>query len=578
MKTNIPIFLFILFLNIPHIGCTEKKIKAEINDSPHTFCNPVNLNYRFIKKENGAGAREGADPVVTYFKGNYYLFVSKSGGYWYSSDFNNWKFVPISEDVLPIEDYAPATYVHNDSIYYVGSIWTSPSTLYRSAEPEKGIWEPIAEINSFWDPGFFVEGNNLYLYYGCSSVTPIRGITLDLNTLEEKGKPEDVIFGLPKIHGWERTGEKNERKDPPFIEGAWMTKHNDTYYLQYAGPGTQWKTYADGVYTSQSPMGPFEYAPYNPISYKPGGFMGGAGHGCMFESSTGEQWRASTISISRKHIFERRIAFYPAGYDNEGWLYTNTYLGDYPMFLPGKKDKYEAVAWMLLSYNKPVSVSSVTESFPPENAVDEDIRTYWAAKTNSNSEWMLVDLLNPCFISAIQVNFGEHGSTLLAGQGNPYENYQLYASNDKENWHLIVDKSQHNKDVPHDYIEFKKPFKARYIKLQNCEFTCAPHFTVRDLRIFGKGTGSKPEKVKQFQATRNTTDDCKAWIEWSPVERCDGYVVRYGIQKDKLYNSYQVIKDNKIEIPSLNSETQYFYTIDAYNENGITYGTEIKSL
>ncbi len=42
----------------------------------------------------------------------------------------------------------------------------------------------------------------------------------------------------------------------PFIEGAWMTKHDGTYYLQYAGPGTEYNVYGDGVYESDSPLGP----------------------------------------------------------------------------------------------------------------------------------------------------------------------------------------------------------------------------------------------------------------------------------------------------------------------------------
>jgi hypothetical protein len=33
----------------------------------------------------------------------------------------------------------------------------------------------------------------------------------------------------------------------PFIEGAWMTKHNNKYYLQYGAPGTEFSGYADGV-------------------------------------------------------------------------------------------------------------------------------------------------------------------------------------------------------------------------------------------------------------------------------------------------------------------------------------------
>ena len=43
-----------------------------------------------------------------------------------------------------------------------------------------------------------------------------------------------------------------------------MTKRNGTYYLQYSAPGTEWKTYAVGVYTSKRPLGPFTYAPRNP--------------------------------------------------------------------------------------------------------------------------------------------------------------------------------------------------------------------------------------------------------------------------------------------------------------------------
>ncbi|MFQ7444449.1 MAG: family 43 glycosylhydrolase [Gemmiger formicilis] len=45
-----------------------------------------------------------------------------------------------------------------------------------------------------------------------------------------------------------------------------MTKHNGTYYLQYACPGTQYNTYADGVYTAKSPLGPFTLQASNPFS------------------------------------------------------------------------------------------------------------------------------------------------------------------------------------------------------------------------------------------------------------------------------------------------------------------------
>ncbi len=56
----------------------------------------------------------------------------------------------------------------------------------------------------------------------------------------------------------------------PYVECAFMTKHDGLYYLQYACPGTQYNTYADGVYTSNSPLGPFMRQASNPFSAKPG--------------------------------------------------------------------------------------------------------------------------------------------------------------------------------------------------------------------------------------------------------------------------------------------------------------------
>ena len=55
----------------------------------------------------------------------------------------------------------------------------------------------------------------------------------------------------------------------PFTEGAYMTKHNGKYYFQYGAPGTEFKVYADGVYVSDSPLGPFVYQKHNPMCYMP---------------------------------------------------------------------------------------------------------------------------------------------------------------------------------------------------------------------------------------------------------------------------------------------------------------------
>lgn len=180
------------------------------------------------------------------------------------------------------------------------------------------------------------------MYYGSSPVNPIYTQVLDLNTLEPKGEVLPCLNSDAASHGWERPGEHNEQPERrPYIEGAWMTQHNGKYYLQYATPGTEWNSYADGAYVSNSPQGPFTYLPNSPVSHKPTGFIGGAGHGCLFTDETGNYWKAATNSISVRHPFERRVSFYPAGFDSDGYLYTNTAWGDYPIYLPDSKEGHD---------------------------------------------------------------------------------------------------------------------------------------------------------------------------------------------------------------------------------------------
>lgn len=559
-------------------GCrAQEQIVATIAEKPRTFCNPVNVDYRFMVIKGGDGIREAADPVVVQHKGKYILFASKSSGYWTSSDFVNWNHVIIT-DQLPIEDYAPGVFVHNDYVYYVGSTH-GKGMLYRSNDPETGKWEKVKEIWSYWDPAFFVEGDRLYMYYGCSPFDPIYAQVLDLNTLEAKSKIIDCLNSDKEKHGWERTGELNELPRRPYIEGSWMTKHGNKYYLQYAGPGTEWKSYADGVYVGDSPMGPFTYVDNNPVSYKPSGFIGGAGHGCMFLA--GDQWwKAATNAISVRHMFERRVSFYPSGFDADGYLYNNTYLGDYPMFLPAtdRAKKEERPDWMLLSYRKPVTVSSALPKYPAENVTDEEARTAWVAGSNRAGEWLQVDLGDRVSIHAIQVNYDEYGATQKGVNPALHQSYVIYASNEGKEWYPVADYSQKKTDNPHDYIEFAKAFKARYIKWENKEYNIADNVSLRELRIFGKGNGATPQKSANLSVKRDMTDPCRAVALWTQSEDADGYILRYGIAKDKLYSSIHVLDKSSVEITSLNRGVTYYFAVDAYNANGIVRGDDIDTL
>ena len=329
--------------------------------------------------------------------------------------------------------------------------------------------------------------DKVYLYWGCSNSLPIYGVRLN-SKMQAVTEPEVFIKHNQDKYGWEVPGEKNELTRNGWNEGAWMTKYNNRYYLQYAAPGTEFKTYADGVYTSDSPLGPFKYETYSPYSYKPGGFAGGAGHSSTFQDKYGNYWHISTMSISVRHMFERRLGLFPAAFDKDGVLRTFTAFGDYPTIMPDHKIDFEKESlfrgWMLLSYKKNAEASSAMENFPVKNAFDEDIRTWWSASTGDAGEWLSVELDDKSTVNAIQVNFADNESKLKPDSKNIYYCYRILASNDGKSWDVIVDKSNNTADACHDYIELEKPVKAKYIKIENVKVPDGK-FSVYDLRIFG---------------------------------------------------------------------------------------------
>lgn len=543
-----------------------------------TICNPVNLSYRFCL--DAPSRREAADPTMVKFKNEYYLFASKSGGYFHSTDLINWDLIT-SKD-LPLEDYAPTVVEMNDTLYFMAS-GGAPVTIYKTANPKSGNWQianssfPIGMI----DPDLFVDDDGrLYFYYGCSNMNPLYAVELDTKTLNPIGKPVEVFNSDKKNFGWERPGDYNNKDVRPWIEGSWMTKHDGIYYLQYAGPGTEYKSYCDGVYVSDKPLGPFKPAANNPVSYKPEGFIAGAGHSSTFQDKYGNYWHVSTMTISQKHMFERRLGLFPTFFDKDGEMYIYTGYGDFPLKVPTKKISTPEELfpqWMLLSYNKPVEVSSELPNHPKSFAANEDIRTFWSAQTGNKGEWLTMDLQNECTINAIQINYAENETKLFGRNPDSYYQYLLQYSSDNKTWKTLADKIQSKTDVPHDYIELRTPVKARYIKLTNYKVPGGT-FAIAGLRIFGNGGGKAPSTVENLSMERSETDRCVVKLNWDKTPGAIGYTIRYGIQKDKLYQNYQVFGGDSLIIRSLNGLQRYYFTIDAFNENGITQGKNIIEL
>ncbi len=563
-----------------------------------TYCNPVNIDYGYTPWEHRTEEgkhRTTADPVIVNFRNKYFLFSTNQQGYWWSENMLHWHFIS-RKFLLPRSAYkvhdinAPGVFIMKDTLYVYGSSHQKDFPLWKSGNPTKDDWQIATDTLKVgaWDPGFLYdkELDKLYLYWGSSNEFPLLGTELNTQTFQSDGYVKPLIKLHPDLYGWERFGEYNDNVFlMPFIEGAEMIKHNGKYYIQYGAPGTEFSGYADGVYVSESPMEKFIYQSHNPFSYKPGGYARGAGHGATFQDNRGQYWHVSTIAIGVKNNFERRIGIWPAGFDQDDVMYCNTAYGDYPTYIPefSKSEKLNNMfsgfsGWMLLNYQKPIQVSSTLGGFHPNFSVDEDIKTYWSAKSGDKGEWIQTDLGEISTINAIQINYADQDAEFIGKSSGVKHQYKVWKSDDAKKWSVLIDKSNNQTDIPHEYVELENPIKTRFLKLENIAMPTGK-FAISGFRVFGKGNGSLPEKVENFIVLRtspnNEGERRNSWIKWKQSYDADGYVIYFGKSPDKLYGSIMVYGKSEYFFTGMDENDVYYFQIEAFNSSGIGERTEI---
>ena len=589
------------------------------------FCNPINVNYRyqFISDPRNGGAlqinREAADPSIICFQGRYYIFASMTLGVWVSDDLVHWENHRLPKE-LPLYDYAPDVRVMGDWVYFCASKRKEECDRWRTKDILNGPYEKMTGGFSFWDPNLFIDDDGrVYFYWGCSNTTPIWGVELNPETMLPLGEKVPLVEGHPFENGFERVGEDNSQlpaseaeieaayqaflksrgaaEEPlpeemkplimgmfsrrPYIEGAWVDKHDGRYYLQYACPGTEYNIYSDGAYVADSPLGPYTLAENNPYSYKPGGFLPGAGHGSTMRDVRDQWWHVASMRISMNHMFERRVGIWPAGFDADGQLFCNQRYGDWPMAAEG--DPWRDPAWMLLSVGKTASASSCTEGHEPAKATEENVQTWWQAASAGREEWLQVDLGRAFDVHAVQINFADDkidipcpGSMTGSMEGRYIEErdlqtqWKLEGSADGETWFLLEDKSAARTDLSHDLLIWEEGRPLRYLRLSDMAVPYGQKPCVSGLRVFGLGQGEKPA-VPVFTAER--TGDLDMTVSIQPQENTLGYNILFGSAPDKLYHSYMLFRDGEQRIGSLVKGRGYWVRVDAFNENGITEGT-----
>lgn len=600
------------------------------------YCNPLNIEYKyqFYKdlrsgKESYVIYREAADPSLVLFKGLYYLFPSMTAGFYTSENLIDWEFHGFL-NAMPVYDYAPDVRPIGDYLYFSASKAYEKCSFFRTKDP---LTEPFEEMEGtfpFWDPNLFYDDDGrLYFYWGCSNMTPIYGVELNPETMEPLSEPKVMFASNIEERGYERNGDDHispktkeeidlqveammkqfasapleQRKsngihteedmrriaysvagNDPYIEGSWMTKYKGKYYLQYAIPGTQYNVYGDGVYVSDSPLGPYTPAKNNPYSYKPGGFITGAGHGSTLEDKEGRFWHTSTMRISINQDFERRLGLWKAGFDEDGELYCDQRYGDWPINV--EQPAFAKPDWMLLSYGKSVKVSSGDGA---ANISDEDIRTWWKASSNQSGEWVEIDLGKAYDVRAIQINFAEDGIQAetpkqeTPGVTSYNERYIdrvvqqtrwiMEGSVDGINYVKVEDKSEVNTDYSHDFILREDGIEVRYLRLTIIALPYNQIPCISGLRVFGITNGHLPMKATDVKI--QLKGDLDLEVSWEKNDAL-GHNILWGYTPDKLYHSYMVFGQSNQSIGALIQGEPLYIRVDAFNESGVTEGDIIK--
>ena len=306
--------------------------------------------------------------------------------------------------------------------------------------------------------------------------------------------------------------------------------------------------------------------------------MTGAGHGDTFQDKYGNYWHVASTVISQRHMFERRIGFFPVVFTKKDHMYALTDLSDRPYELPKVKTDFIKspiwTDWMDLTIGKTVTASSEVDGKEAAKAADRTIKTWWSSMTGNSGEWLQIDLGKEYPIEAVQANFADEGFPLRTS-GNPFVPYQykIEGSVDGGSWTLIVDKAANGVTNPHILSVLDTPVSARYVKITNLS-ELPGNFSLYDLRVFGKDNGKVPASVGQLNINR-TADRRTVTVSWQPVEGAQGYFVHWGSEPDELYSACEVLEPT-LTLGLFSADVDYYFRVDSFNESGVTVGSKIE--
>jgi xylan 1,4-beta-xylosidase len=497
-----------LFFIIACLVASAALAQAPVTGKAARYCNPLPMMI-------GQGGNASGDVTVIKDNGKYYMFCT-GGGAWISSDMVNWSFQRVAN--VPV---APDVVKYNGSFYMCGN----DGPLYKADNPlgpytTLGPWKNTPGVKEGWNGAFdmkiFIDDDNKpYLYFPGRGISGIYVVQLDPADLTKFAGPVKHLFAFNSEHVWERYGEMNEYTDVAWVEGPWLLKRNGIYYLEYSASGTQWKTYAEGYYTSKSPMGPFTYAPDNPLLLKTDGLVTGTAHGSIVEGPDGNFWQFYTIVLSNPPG-GRRIGMDRIVFDKNGNM--SVKVTDTPQWAPGvvtdpTKGNSGSIPVTINKIRAMNALSKFSSEQPGHDAayaVDNSSGTWWEPAPTDSLPTLTVELSPATRFDMVQL-FTIDGVRLMfnggrRGFGRPaagaaqtpppvtdvYQ-YRIDVSMDGKTFTPALDQTGNNISRNTIFEEIA-PVKCRFVRLTMTSWPKTSPLGIIEYTIFGKPAESLPSE------------------------------------------------------------------------------------
>lgn len=514
----------IVFSDTPNLLWSQaaaSKLPAPVIGKTLRYCNPLSLE---ASSHDGSPQGVNLGDVTVVHEGDTYYLFGTGGGAWISRDLVNWNYqaVTVNGGRFPV---APHVFKYNGAFYLSGN----DAPLYKSenilgpyqllgpwlndkGEPWTVTFNGTTATGAFDVDVFIDDDNKPYLLFPGRSTAGIYIAPLDPKNLSHLAAAPNHLFSFDSSHVWERWGEKNEYTGISWIEGPWMFKRNGTYYIEYSASGTQWLSYASGIYSSKSPMGPFTYSPRNPLLRKTSGIVTGPGHGSVVKGPDGNWWVFYTI-VTSNPPGGRRIGMDALAFDASGNPYTRG-PSETPQWAPGvvtnpERDGDSRSIAVSINKMRAMHTQSTFSSERPGHeaayAIDDSNGTIWQPAEGDTQPSLTIDLVAPTEFETNQffqidssriefaagnMRFGPRNTPPapeVAPNAQTAFQYKIEASMDGKEYTTVLDRTK-NEGTRYTQFDEIPPTLCRFVRLT---ITGWPHHAgtplgVTEFTLFGK--------------------------------------------------------------------------------------------